>query len=131
MSDIFDLGLSHHPHKPPVHRRFLQIPAIALSILVFVGIAFGVVTVAGKYLKPSASNDYVGDGAGTALVPNTPYPHYDFYYAVTRTGEKLAAKGYHAHTDVGQGAGHVDGGMVQATLPDAVLWTWRGYQPAP
>jgi enterochelin esterase-like enzyme len=70
------------------------------------------------------------NGAGTALVANTPYPHYDFYYAVTRTGEKLAAKGYHVHTDVGQGAGHVDGGMVQATLPEAVLWAWRGYQPA-
>jgi enterochelin esterase-like enzyme len=71
------------------------------------------------------------DGAGTALVPNTPYPHYDFYYAVTRTGGKLAGKGYHVHYDVGQGAGHVDGGMVQATLPDAVLWAWRGYQPGP
>jgi hypothetical protein len=71
------------------------------------------------------------DGAGTALVPNTPYPHYDFTYAVTRTGEKLASKGYHVHDDVGQGAGHVDGGMVQATLPEAVLWAWRGYQPAP
>jgi hypothetical protein len=70
------------------------------------------------------------NGAGTALVPNTPYPHYDFYYAVTRTGEKLAGKGYHVHTDVGQGAGHVDGGMVQATLPAAVLWAWRGYQPS-
>jgi len=71
------------------------------------------------------------DGAGTALVPDTPYPHYDFYYAVTRTAEKLAGKGYHVHDDVGQGAGHVDGGMVQATLPEAVLWAWRGYQPAP
>jgi enterochelin esterase-like enzyme len=71
------------------------------------------------------------DGAGTALIPNTQYPHYDFYYAVTRTGEKLAGKGYHVHYDVGQGAGHVDGGMVQATLPEAVLWAWRGYQPAP
>ncbi|HEX3696400.1 MAG TPA: alpha/beta hydrolase-fold protein [Polyangia bacterium] len=70
------------------------------------------------------------DGAGTALVPNTKYPHYDFYYAGTRTGGKLAAKGYHYHLDVGQGAGHVDGGMVQATLPEAVLWAWRGYQSA-
>ncbi|HEY2902219.1 MAG TPA: alpha/beta hydrolase-fold protein [Polyangia bacterium] len=70
------------------------------------------------------------DGAGTALVPNTQYPHYDFYYAVTRTGEKLTGKGYHVHYDVGTGAGHVDGGMVQATLPEAVLWAWRGYQSA-
>jgi len=87
MSDIFDLGLSHHPHKPPVHRRFLQIPAIALSILVFVGIAFGVVTVAGKYLKPSASNDYVGDGAGTALVEVHPGD------STTQIGETLVADG--------------------------------------
>jgi enterochelin esterase family protein len=67
-------------------------------------------------------------GAGTAQDPNTQYPHYDFYFAVTRTWTKLTGKGYHAHVDVGTGAGHVDGGMVQATLPTAILWAWRGYK---
>lgn len=70
------------------------------------------------------------NGAGTAQDPKTQYPHYDFYFAVTRTGEKLMTKGYHVHVDVGTGAGHVDGGMVKATLPTAVLWAWRGYQGA-
>ena len=72
MTDIFDLGLSHHPPKPPMYRRFLQLPAVALSLLVFVGIAFGSVELAGKYLKPTASNDYVGDGAGAVQVEVAP-----------------------------------------------------------
>ena len=68
MSDTFDLGLSHQPTKPPVYRRFLQIPAVALSLLVFVAIAFGGVSLAGKYLSPKASNDYVGDGTGIVQI---------------------------------------------------------------
>jgi UPF0755 protein len=72
MTDIFDLGLSHQPPKPPVHRRLLQIPAVAVSLLVFIGIAFGGVTLAGKYLKPKASNDYVGDGTGLVQVEVAP-----------------------------------------------------------
>ncbi len=70
------------------------------------------------------------EGAGTASDPNTQYPHYDFYFAGTRTWEKLTGKGYHAHLDVGTGAGHVDGNMVAATLPTAILWAWRGYKGA-
>jgi UPF0755 protein len=72
MTDIFDLGLSHQPPKPPVHRRLLQIPAVAVSLLVFVAIAFGGVTLAGKYLKPKASNDYAGDGTGIVQIEVAP-----------------------------------------------------------
>lgn len=68
MTDIFDLGLSHQPSKPPIYRRFLQIPAVGLSLLVFVAIAFGGVTMAGKYLSPKESNDYAGDGTGIVQV---------------------------------------------------------------
>jgi UPF0755 protein len=72
MTDIFDLGLSHHPSKPPVHRRFLQLPAVAVSLLVVVGIAFGGVQLAGKYLKPKASNDFTGDGTSVVQVEVAP-----------------------------------------------------------
>ncbi len=73
----------------------------------------------------AGTNDY---GAGTQDDPNTPYPYYDFAYAIPRAFEKMVNKGYpHVHLDVGTGAGHVDSGLVRATLPDAMLWTWRGY----
>jgi UPF0755 protein len=72
VSDIFDLGLSHQPSKPPIYRRLLQLPAVALSILVFVAIAVGGVSVAGKYLKPVASNDYTGDGTGVVQIEVRP-----------------------------------------------------------
>lgn len=68
------------------------------------------------------------DGAGTASDPKTQYPHYDFYFAGTRTWTKLSGKGYHAHVDVGTDAGHVDEGVLKATLPTAMLWAWRGYK---
>jgi UPF0755 protein len=72
LTDIFDLGLSHHPSKPPMHRRFLQLPAVAVSLLVVVGIVFGGVQLAGKYLKPKASNDYVGDGTSVVQIEVAP-----------------------------------------------------------
>ena len=72
MSDIFDLGLSHRPSKPPLYRRFLQLPAVAASILVFVAIAFVGVSTAGKYLTPKAANDWVGDGTGSVQIEVKP-----------------------------------------------------------
>ena len=72
------------------------------------------------------TNDY---SAGTQNDPNTEYPYYDFAYAIPRAFDKMVKKGYpHVHLDVGTGAGHVDSALVRATLPDALLWTWRGYQ---
>jgi hypothetical protein len=73
----------------------------------------------------AGTKDY---GAGTQQDPNTEYPYYDFAFAIPRAYEKLVAKGYaHVHLDIGTNAVHVDGGLVRATLPDALLWTWRGY----
>lgn len=72
------------------------------------------------------TNDY---SAGTQNDPNTQYPYYDFAYAIPRAFEKMVTKGYpHVHLDVGTGAGHVDAALVRATLPDALIWTWRGFQ---
>ena len=40
----------------------------------------------------------------------------------------LKAKGYHYRFVFGTGGvGHVDGGIIGQTLPDALLWLWRGY----
>jgi iron(III)-enterobactin esterase len=40
----------------------------------------------------------------------------------------LKAKGYHYRFVFGTGGvGHVDGGIIGQTLPEALLWLWRGY----
>jgi enterochelin esterase family protein len=39
----------------------------------------------------------------------------------------LAAKNYHYRFEFAKGAGHVDKNVVAATLPEAMLWLWRGY----
>jgi enterochelin esterase-like enzyme len=39
----------------------------------------------------------------------------------------LKAKGYHYRFEFAQSAGHNDGRVVRATLPEALLWLWRGY----
>ncbi|HXK20072.1 MAG TPA: alpha/beta hydrolase-fold protein, partial [Polyangiaceae bacterium] len=78
-----------------------------------------------RFWMECGTNDYE---AGSQNDPTTPYPYYDFAYAIPRVFLKMTTKGYpHVHLDVGTGAGHVDSGMVHATLPDAIAWTWRGY----
>ena len=44
-----------------------------------------------------------------------------------RMAAALKAKGYHYHYVFCKGAGHVDGRVVSQTLPEALLWLWRGY----
>jgi enterochelin esterase-like enzyme len=39
----------------------------------------------------------------------------------------LKAKGYHYQFVYAKGAGHVDGKAVAQTLPEALLWLWKGY----
>ncbi|HVJ13827.1 MAG TPA: enterobactin esterase, partial [Polyangiaceae bacterium] len=56
-----------------------------------------------------------------------PDTYRDFPLANQRMAASLAAKGYHYHFDFAEGAGHLDGGVVAQTLPDALLWLWRGY----
>jgi len=78
-----------------------------------------------RFWMECGTNDYE---AGSQNDPTTPYPYYDFAYAIPRVFLKMTTKGYpHVHLDVGTGAVHVDGGMVRATLPDAISWVWRGY----
>ena len=39
----------------------------------------------------------------------------------------LSAKNYHYRFIYALGAGHVDGRVVGQTLPDTLVWLWRGY----
>jgi len=55
--------------------------------------------------------------------------HHNWVMANKRTAAALKAKGYHYRFVLGRGAGHCDGGVQSATLADALLWVWRGYQP--
>lgn len=61
-------------------------------------------------------------GAGSG-----PTSYRDFRLANQRMAASLKAKGYHYHFDYAKGAGHLDGNATAQTLPDALLWAWRGY----
>lgn len=56
--------------------------------------------------------------------------HHNWVMANERTAAALAAKGYHYRYVFGRGAGHCDGQVQAATLADALIWVWRGYQPS-
>jgi enterochelin esterase family protein len=47
-----------------------------------------------------------------------------------RMAKVLAAKGYHYQYIFARNAGHVDGGVKQQTLPEALEWLWKDYKPA-
>ncbi len=53
--------------------------------------------------------------------------HHNWIMANERMAAALKAKNYHYHYVYAQGAGHNDGKVVRATLPEALLWLWRGY----
>lgn len=56
--------------------------------------------------------------------------HHNWVMANQRTAAALASKGYHYKFVQGRGVGHCDGGVRGATLADALVWAWRGYQPS-
>lgn len=45
-----------------------------------------------------------------------------------RMAAALKEKGYHYRYEFAQSAGHNDGRVVRATLPEALVWLWRGYK---
>ena len=51
---------------------------------------------------------------------NTIVANQDMYAA-------LAAKQYHVRLDFALGAGHVDGRVLDQTVPNTLRWLWRGY----
>ncbi|HEX2672503.1 MAG TPA: alpha/beta hydrolase-fold protein [Polyangiaceae bacterium] len=56
--------------------------------------------------------------------------HHNWLMANQRTAAALKAKGYHYKFVEGMGVGHCDGKVQSATLADALIWVWRGYEPS-
>jgi enterochelin esterase-like enzyme len=55
--------------------------------------------------------------------------HHNWVMANQRTAAALKAKGYHYKFVLGLGQGHCAAKVKAATLADALIWAWRGYQP--
>jgi hypothetical protein len=55
---------------------------------------------------------------------------HDWVVANENMARVLAAKGYHYQFVFARNAGHTDGRVKQQTLPEALEWLWRDYQPA-
>lgn len=55
---------------------------------------------------------------------------HNWVVANQRMAAALKAKGYHYQFVYAMGAGHVDGKVVNQTLPAALEWLWQGYKPA-
>jgi enterochelin esterase-like enzyme len=56
--------------------------------------------------------------------------YHNWVMANQRTAAALKEKGYHYRYVFARGTGHCDGKVKSATLADALIWVWRGYQPA-
>ena len=54
---------------------------------------------------------------------------HNWLMANMRTAAALKAKGFHYKFVEGLGQGHCAGQVQSATLADALVWVWRGYQP--
>jgi len=53
--------------------------------------------------------------------------YHNWVMANDRMAAALKGKGYHYRYVFAAGAGHVDGRVVDQTLPEAMLWLWEGY----
>lgn len=67
----------------------------------------------------------VGENDNGAGKPENSYHNWPM--ANERMAAALKAKGYHYRYEFCKGAGHVDGRVVEQTLPEALVWLWRGY----
>jgi hypothetical protein len=52
---------------------------------------------------------------------------HDWVVANENMARVLAAKGYHYQFVFARNAGHVDRGVKQQTLPEALEYVWQGY----
>jgi enterochelin esterase family protein len=53
--------------------------------------------------------------------------YYGWLTANSNMAAALKAKGYHYRYIYAAGAGHADGNVMAQTLPEELLWLWRGY----
>jgi esterase/lipase superfamily enzyme len=59
-----------------------------------------------------------------------PETFHNWVLANFRTAAVLRAKHYHYQFVFARDAGHVDGRVVNQTLPQALEWVWKGYRPS-
>jgi enterochelin esterase-like enzyme len=52
---------------------------------------------------------------------------FDWLTANQNMAAALRAKGYHYRYIYAAGGGHADGNVIMQTLPEELLWVWRGY----
>jgi enterochelin esterase family protein len=67
----------------------------------------------------------VGENDNGAGRPESTYHNWPM--ANERMAAVLKAKGYHYRYEFAKKAGHVDGRVMDQTLPSAMEWLWRGY----
>jgi enterochelin esterase family protein len=77
-------------------------------------------------VKPLRIYLQVGENDNGAGRPENTYHNWPM--ANERMAAVLKAKGYHYRYEFCKGAGHVDGRVIDQTLPSALEWLWRGYQ---
>ena len=70
---------------------------------------------------------WLQSGSNDSNAGDAPSTYRNFYLANKRMAASLQARGYHFHFDDAAGAGHVDNGVLEQTLPAALTWLWRGY----
>jgi enterochelin esterase-like enzyme len=61
---------------------------------------------------------------------STPKEFHNWVSAHQHMAAVLKAKGYHYQFVYAAAAGHVDGKVVNQTLPQALEWLWQGYKPS-
>jgi enterochelin esterase-like enzyme len=76
-------------------------------------------------LKPLRIYLEVGENDNGAGKPEKEYHNWPM--ANERMAAVLKAKGYHYRYEFAKKAGHVDGRVMDQTLPAAMEWLWRGY----
>jgi enterochelin esterase-like enzyme len=74
------------------------------------------------FINANDADNGAGTGAGN---------RHDWLLANQRTAAALKAKNYHYRYLEGKGAGHCDAKVQDATVPDTLLWVWRGYPTGP
>jgi enterochelin esterase-like enzyme len=72
----------------------------------------------------NANQNDLGAGTGAG-------DRHDWLLANQRAAAAFKAKNYHYRYVEGKGAAHCDGKVLDATLPDTLLWVWRGYPTGP
>lgn len=68
-------------------------------------------------------------GTNDAGAGGQPGSYRNFDLANQRMAAAFEKRGYHYHYDHALGAGHVDPKPLRQTLPEALIWLWRGFRP--